>query len=237
MFNNLLYKYSSSESLYLVNSSFLKNCVQMWKYNRKPDLQRVKEIKKDILECGIVDGIIYIAECNEESNITYVCYDGNHRRLALNDIEKEYDVLVHLMIKADYEMIKEKFVKLNMANPVPELYLEEDTNGIEHIKNICNDVVKDLCKLFPKNISTSKNPRRPNFNRDNIVDQLGKLLLEKRLFSISSDIIIKKIIQLNIQYMSGKGCSLDKISKNILEKCKKTRCYLFLKNFCDDLDL
>lgn len=240
MFGKLLYNISDNEQLFLGTNDDLK-CVEMWKYNRPADMSRVEEIKSYIGKSGVVDGIIYVAEIEDAGCIKYVCYDGNHRRLALKGMddkkgENVKKILVNLLINADDKMIKEKFMALNQANPVPELYLcEDDSDAIERVKSIVNDVVRDLVKLFPTHVSTSKKPRRPNFNRDMVVDQLGNFILEGRLYDIGKNELIKKLLDLNIKYMSGYGGVSGKISKKILEKCKKNRCYLFLKDFTEDL--
>lgn len=238
---NLIYKYNSCEELYLCSSSNLKG-VEMWRYNRPHDQARVDEIKSYIDKSRVVDGIIYLAEIERSGCIKYVCYDGNHRRLALKGIDETKGangkkVLVHLLLDANDEMIKEKFVALNQANPVPELYMiEGDEEMLEKVKSVVNDVVRDLVKLFPKHVSTSKKPKRPNFNRDMVVDQLGTFIMEGKLYDIGRDELSKKLLELNIKYMSGYNLP-KKVSKKILEKCKSNRCYLFLHDFVKDLEV
>ena len=233
---NLIYRYNPSEELYLCPSSDLKG-VEMWKYNRPPDQARVDEIKSYIDKTGVVDGIIYIAEIERGGCIKYVCYDGNHRRLALKAGLEDKRVMVHLLLNADDSVIKDRFVALNMANPVPELYMiEGDEEMLERVKSVVNDVVRDLVRLFPKHVSTSKSPNRPNFNRDQMVDKLGKYMIENKMFEIGRGELIKKLLELNVKYMGGYGAS-GKISKRIMNKCKKNKCYLFLKDFVEDLEV
>lgn len=235
MFGKLIYKYNEKEHLYLCSSSDLKG-VEMWRYNRPHDQARVEEIKSYIDKSGVVDGIIYLAEIEQGGCIKYVCYDGNHRRLALKEMG-EKKVLVNLLLDADDEMIKEKFVALNQANPVPELYMiEGDEEMLEKVKSMVNDVVRDLVKMFPKHVSTSKKPKRPNFNRDMVVDQLGTFIMEGKLYDLGRAELAKTLLELNIKYMSGYNLP-KRVSKNILEKCKKNRCYLFLHDFVKDLEV
>jgi hypothetical protein len=235
MFGKLIYKYNEKENLYLCSSSNLKG-VEMWKYNRPHDQARVEEIKSYIDKTGVVDGIIYLAEIEQGGCIKYVCYDGNHRRLALKEMG-ETKVLVNLLLDADDEMIKNKFVALNQANPVPELYMiEGDEEMLEKVKSMVNDVVRDLVKMFPKHVSTSKKPKRPNFNRDMVVDQLGTFIMEGKLYDLGRTELAKKLLELNIKYMSGYNLP-KRVSKNILDKCKKNRCYLFLHDFVKDLEV
>lgn len=235
MFGKLIYKYNEKEHLYLCPSSDLKG-VEMWRYNRPHDQARVDEIKSYIDKSGVVDGIIYLAEIERGGYIKYVCYDGNHRRLALKEMG-ETKVLVNLLLDADDEMIKEKFVALNQANPVPELYMiEGDEEMLEKVKSVVNDVVRDLVKMFPKHVSTSKKPKRPNFNRDMIVDQLGTFIMEGKLYDLGRTELAKKLLELNIKYMSGYNLP-KRVSKKILDKCKKNRCYLFLHDFVKDLEV
>lgn len=241
MFGKLIHKYNVNEELYLCSSSDLKG-VEMWKYNRPPDHARVDEIKGYIDKTGVIDGIIYLAEIEEGGCIKYVCYDGNHRRLAVKGCGETKDayekrVLVHLLLNADNNLIKDRFIALNQANPVPELYMcEEDDEIVEKVKGVVNDVVRNLVKIFPKHVSTSKKPKRPNFNRDMTVDQLGTFIMEGRLYDLGKEELIKKILELNIKYMSGYNLP-KRVSKNILDKCKSNRCYLFLHDFVKDIEV
>lgn len=235
MFGKLLYNISDNEQLFLGTSDDL-NCVEMWKYNRPADMSRVEEIKSYITKSRVVDGIIYVAEVNDDfGRIKYICYDGNHRRLAIKG--NNYPVLINVMWKVTDKEVKEKFIALNMANPVPELYMiEGDEEVIERMKGIVNDVVRDLVKLFPKHVSTSKSPNRPNFNRDQMVDRLSKYMIDNKMYDIERSDLIKKLLGLNVKYMGGYGIP-KKISNKILDKCEKNKCYLFLKDFTEDLDV
>ena len=235
MFGKLIYKYNVNEELYLCSSFDLKG-VEMWRYNRPHDQVRVDEIKSYIDKTGVVDGIIYLAEIEKDGCIKYVCYDGNHRRLALKGMD-ETKVIIHLLLDADDELIRKKFVALNQANPVPELYMiEEDEDILEKVKSVVNDVVRDLVRMFPKNVSTSKKPKRPNFNRDMVVDQLGTFIMEGKMYDLGKEELLKKLLELNIKYMSGYNLP-KRVSKNILDKCKNNRCYLFLHDFVKDLEV
>lgn len=78
IFGKLLHSWSITEELYLGKTRDLRD-VEMWKYNRPPDMKRVREIEQLVRRTRQVDGIIYIAEIVEDSIVKYVCFDGNHR--------------------------------------------------------------------------------------------------------------------------------------------------------------
>lgn len=237
MFGKTLYNFSPTdnvEELFLGNPSHLKHVIQ-WKHNRPPDMDRVAEIKQYIQRTKRVDGIIYLAELNIDGKITYVCYDGNHRRLALADAQSSFQVLIHVLWNASDALIRERFVNINKANPVPELYLDDSSHN-EHLKVLIQDVVHDVCKLFPSHVSTSKCPKRPNFNRDVLTEKLWMYFKERSVYEFCPKSLIKQILNLNIRYMQSKSIT-SKLSEIILKKCRQNRCFLFLKNFIDDLEV
>lgn len=98
-----------------------------WKYNRKPDKIRIKDIKKYILNntTDFVDGIIYLFRHN---NI-YYCYDGIHRFTALREIYNENNSKTYYLIVNIYKeyfdfQIKQHFESLNKCVPIPSIYTD-----------------------------------------------------------------------------------------------------------------
>ena len=234
MFGKLLCSLKSNEELFLGNSSHLKHVIQ-WKHNRPPDIDRVKEIKQYIEKTKRVDGIIYLAELNTDGKLIYVCYDGNHRRLALKDIDPSFQVLIHVLWNVNDAVVRERFISLNQANPVPELYMDDSSQN-EHLKVLIQDVVHDICKLFPTHVSTSRCPKRPNFNRDALTEKLCLYFKERSIYDFDPRSFVKQLVQLNIRYMQSESVT-SKLSERILKKCRHNRCFLFLKNFIDDLEV
>lgn len=91
--------FTSNHHVYFVSPQFLieneksKN-VTTWALNRPPDLTRVDELRTYMKETHRCPGTVCLAILKNQ----VVCYDGNHRRLALTD-EISY-VIVDIMINA-----------------------------------------------------------------------------------------------------------------------------------------
>lgn len=172
-----------NEVLFLTNSSFFNRFdVTNWKHNRPCDEVRIKEIRENIKMNNRVDGIFYIAQLISESGINYVCYDGNHRRNALKNIENEYPILVNILFWGNNNRIVKKFVALNKACPVPEIYIKGKNRKNEQLKLTIESVIKEIVKVYPKNQSPSKNPQRPNYNRDNLADKLYLYFRDNKIY-------------------------------------------------------
>ena len=232
LFQNLLYSYNDREHVYLVRGNELYSATSIWKYNRPVNVSRVYEIEKTIETGTYVDNIIYIAELvNEDKSVSYVCYDGNHRREAHRN-SPDF-VLVNVLFNSSDEEIKNRFYVLNQSNPVPELYLENGDN--QSLRDIVEDCVERIITRFPKNVSTSRRPQRPNFNRDHLIDELYDWIKEKSVVSMTGKNLFDRLMELNEVYASGKHLRLDKLSNGIIKRVDKTGCYLFLKDFKEDL--
>ena len=86
-------------------------------------------------------------------------------------------------------------------------------------------------------MSTSKNPRKPNYNRDKLMDILYEKLKYTDISLLSSNNIYNKILKLNQQYANKIHIDHSNFTKSIMKKCIKNGCYIFLKNFTEDLEL
>jgi hypothetical protein len=227
--------YNQNQGIYLVDSKNLIH-VDNWIYNRPCEPNRVNEIKNYIGETGIVDGVIYIYEIMINNDYKYYCYDGNHRLQALKELTQSYPVLINIYkIDKDDEKIKDKFIKLNMANPVPELYFDDNTKILVQ-KNIVDEVVKYLINKYPKNLSTSPNPRKPNFNRDNTTDKLYKYLTDINKTNITKEYLINELERIN-EYYKNNLTKIKNVSKTSLDKAAETNCYLFLTDYYNEIKL
>jgi hypothetical protein len=222
---------NGNEILYMSDGDFLRKNVINWKYNRPPDLDKVSKISLSISNKNTIEGIIYIAKLNNN----FVCYDGNHRLEALK-LCKNKDkklVLVNIMYVNEESEIKKRFINLNQSNPVPELYMTNDDNN--KLKNIIETEVITLCGIYSKYRSTSNNPNRPNFNRDNIINKLYLHYNNKQNDDLTVNKLHNKLLDLNSMYAKGKHINFKNISQRILNKCAKHGCFLFLKDFTEDL--
>ena len=160
--------------IYLAPANSLIGITKQWQFNRPEDPNRTLAILKSLQDDTYVDSMLYFAQ--KIGSATFFCYDGNHRRKALIQHDTDRPVLVHITtVKTDAE-IKENFMTLNKANPVPEIYLESDTNKLQWTTLIMSIIVF-VCEEWPEFQSNSRRPRRPNFNRDNLTDHLYDVFL------------------------------------------------------------
>lgn len=226
IFGKLIKTFSSKEQLYIASSNDIGKYVTIWSRNRPPDKKRIKEVVEYIKKSDRVDGIIYVAQIEDK----FVCYDGNHRREACKLLDKSYPVLVELLIKPTYHELCAKFQALNKCVPVSELYSDPNRYSNE-LKLLVLEIVNKICSAWPEHQATSKNPRRPNFNKDLLETQLTNFITENNI-CYSKEILWDKLLKLNNRYKKG---NLDKYTPKMLEKCCKTDCYLFLKNDLTDL--
>ena len=89
-------------STYLTTSNLLASLeISNWDKNRPPDSKRVTEVLRDITSSERVQGIIGLASLSG----SFVCYDGNHRRLALSKSDRSYKILVTVIWAATEDAI------------------------------------------------------------------------------------------------------------------------------------
>ena len=231
MFGDLITKLNEREELYLCPADLLISYTSNWIYNRPPDLERVNAISKTIDNDTYINTTIYIAELINGKKVSFVCYDGNHRREALKKYPRK-KILVNLLRNAKNEEIVERFTIMNSGCPVPELFLEKTD---DELKIIIDKLINYFCTEWKKHKSNSKNPRKPNFNRDYIMDILFSFLKGK---AVDYSHLLTKILELNEKYKNGIHVNLSKFKPNVLKKCRVNNCFLFLKkDFTDDLIL
>lgn len=195
-------------------TTFAKLKVKMWKYNRPCDEDRVAEIRDWISESKRVDGVIYIACVDDE----LICYESNHRRLALEGLEGLHNILVDILWDATDEEVKAEFQRLNKAVSVPELYVAQ--NPVVTDASL-RPIVDEFCNRFKSHKKPSPRPHRPDFNRDKIFDLFYRLCDELK---ISPKELIEKISRLNAEMATR---SKAKLSAKVIEKCTETGLWLF----------
>jgi hypothetical protein len=188
--------------------------IKRWKHNRPPDQDRVREIRDWIETSKRVDGILYLACIDNE----LVCYESNHRREALKDVEELHNILVDMMWNATNDQVKAEFFRLNKAVSVPELFIDDQPEV--RIGDLLA-VVNGFCDNYGKLKSPNKNPHRPNFNRDTLLDDLYQIVKETKL---PIDEIMTRIAQYNQELRSR---DKSKLSKTVIEKCERTGLWVF----------
>lgn len=237
LFGQKIIEYNTGEIIFLSSSNIFSKCqCTNWEHNRPCDEKRIDEIYQDIVKCQKIDGIIYIAQVIKNDNIDYICYDGNHRRLALERYQNDIPILISVIFNASNNQIVRNFVKLNKSCPVPTLYIDKKDRHNTIIKNIIYNVVKYFTDNYPKYISTSRNPQRPNFNRDNFIDKLYTFIKQHKI-NLDQEELLDYLLDINKQYklLVDNNQIVPKISQRVKDKCDKYKLYLFVKDFSDDL--
>lgn len=185
-------------------------------------------------------GIIYVAErIIDRATRQYVCYDGNNRRMALNNLP-ERNVYVQVMFNASEREIIDRFHNLNLSNPVPNLYLDKNIDNKFILKNTINETVEYLCSEYSNMLKTSIYCKRPHFNRSLITTRLYNRFDEEEKYDITSEELIRQIEDLNELYKHKpyaffKRTPKDNITESIMNKCSTHNCYIFMKYFENDL--
>ena len=187
-----------------------------WKFNRPPDMDRVAEIHAFMKESKRADGFIYLACINHQ----LVCYESNHRRMALkNDMPDDMaQVLVDVLWDATDEVVKQEFFRLNKAVSVPELYV--DNSAEESVTKVL-DVINTFCNKYPKLKSTSARPNRPGYNRDTFTNDFVRVMKE---LNIGAEELMSRLERLNAE-MSTR--SRKKLSATCGQKCEASGLWLF----------
>lgn len=205
-----------SHSVYWVNlTSFNELNIKRWKYNRPADQDRVKAIHEYMKTSKRIDGIIYLALVDHE----LVCYDGNHRREAIKGVTELTPILLDVLWEADDKIVGEEFKRLNEAVSVPEYYnsIEADNAVRESIRN----AIDMFCKNYKDHKVNSKNPHRPNFNRDVFCDDFYRIMTEN---NIGVEELMSKLTRLNQEMMNRDKSELP---EKVVSKCEKSGLWLF----------
>ena len=189
--------------------------IVLWKYNRPPDEKRVLDIEAEMQQSQRMDGCLYLASVNKE----LVCYEGNHRREALKRLHDCQPILVDMIWETNDDVLKQEFARLNKAVSVPELYINPD---LLSIKSDIQDIVKELCTKYPEHVSKTQKCQRPNFNRDNLTDQITRVIKEA---SIDIETFKDKLEELNEK---NKTTDHSKVGAHMVKKCEKSGLWLFI---------
>jgi hypothetical protein len=191
--------------------------IKRWKYNRPPDEERVAEIKAYMETSNRMDGIVYLAQLEDE----LVCYESNHRREALKsmtDVSRMNYILVDVLTNATHETIRDEFNRLNKSIPLPVIYKVTDTEiNREELK----EFVDNFCATYKACRSSSDNPHRPHFNRDLLTDEFTRILNETGM-SITE--LMERLTRLNQSMMTR---DRSRLPTKVIEKCEKTGLWLF----------
>jgi hypothetical protein len=206
----------------ILNGITNRGGIQTWKFNRPHDQTRVDEIAKRYQLTGYIEGTIKLARINH----VFVCYDGNHRRLAVFQNPHIYTkVILDIILDVTDEQVITEFKAINSAVPVSELYMKPQLFDIVNVK--IRDYADSLCSRFPTLVKTSNNPKRPHFNRSTVESDIKLLWTEyKDKYNINVDDLTGMIEKLNDNYKNGNITPLYSCESSEY-KCKKHGFFLF----------
>ncbi len=192
--------------------------IRNWKNNRPSDKFRVDEIYNYLNNYNIklLPGIIY---CWYSNKYLFI-YDGIHRYDALKKLNNpNIELLLYINLTENEKLIINDFININKSIPLPDIYTEDESkNKID----ICEKIASELCKKYPKFVSTRKNPHTYNFNRDQIIDYISTFNIDFNINNLDY-ILFQMFIKLNDKAKN------DILEKNIIcpKKCEQYDFYLF----------
>jgi len=124
-------------------------------------------------------------------------------------------------------------MNLNKAIPVP--FKDPRTNTI--IREKAEYIIDNICKKFRNCQSTSPNPNKPNFNKDNVLKDIIKFMKDNNMEDIDEKKLVKKMYVLNIKLRDNVSKLKIKTEK-IKYKAISKNCFLFCQEkyfFMEDL--
>lgn len=200
--------------------------ITLWEKNRNPDEKRVKKIAIGYINKIVPASNLYISQINDK----YILWEGQHRYRALANMCIKYDNLDFLndkfmciIYKNDTEeKMIEKFMNLNKAVPVP--FKDPRTNTV--IREKAEYIIDNICKTFRKCQSTSPNPNKPNFNKDNVLKDIIKFMKDNNMEDVDEKKLVRKIYVLNIKLRDNVS-KLNIKTDSIKYKAISKNCFLF----------
>lgn len=187
--------------------------IKQWKYNRPPDFSRVPDIHTWMKQFNRMDGLLNLAYISGEG---LVCFEGNHRRLALEGLD--IVVLVDIVWDATHDTLIHEFRRLNKSVCVPDLYVVENETTL---RGEIENAVAEFRKKYPLLESNSGRPQRPNYNRDKLTDEIHRLRGELNIPVAS---VMSRLDALNEKY---KTRDRTKLSEKTVQKCEDSGLWLF----------
>jgi hypothetical protein len=230
---NILYeilKPDLSHKLSLINN---------WRKNRPPDESRINEIISYIKDTGYCDGEVLVAVI---PTFGCVCYDGNHRLEAAKRIFPKNGLRLRIVLNATEKFIENEFKRINKGVSVPELYYSTEETSL-YLKEVLNDFINNILiqdSRLKNHISSSGHPKRPNFNKDVLLQHLGEYILEyfKNNIGVIKEVITTGILMSWFNEMNEHSKYLienNGESDKMIEKCNKSGWYLFYYNWRNDI--
>jgi hypothetical protein len=190
--------------------------IKTWRYNRPPTDERVAEIREWNIQFGRMDGVLNLAYVSGHG---LVCFEGNHRRLALKDLNIQ--VLADILWDVSDETVMYEFRRINKSVSVPDLYVAETEATL---KLEIEALVSAFRKKYPTHETVCGRPQRPNYNRDVLTDQITRIQNETCLTVSEID---KRLYEFNYKLAEQ---DKSKLSQKMIEKCQASGLWLFAWN-------
>lgn len=239
---------SRGHNRFFCDYKVIKDCFTTWVDNRNIDSEVTKRISDDYLfKSNYIDFTFHLAFIDDVKELK--CYDGNHRRCALDIImdynkENKKDESIWITFDLKFEKteidVRHEFININKAVPVSENCL----NGRVQIDKEIDALVETYHnhKLY-----TTYNVKRPFFNKSMLkstiveIEKYYNYDLSEPQLSINN--INKALCNLNIFYSNYRDNTIEsKFKLNpvfkgehrkpptplMIEKCETNNFWLFL---------
>ena len=213
-------------------TDFMSAPIYNWKFNRPPDFTRCTEIAQ-YYKTKPMETTFYLT-----FNPKKECFDildGIHRYTALKIIHKTSEVdyisgniigppvFLNIRFNATYGELADFFQFLNKANPVPDLYTQENNANDKRI--VIETLAVKWQKNYPEIFSSSAKPNKPNVNRDQFIGVLDAVWDKHNLTQEPKERLEQLVEEAHqrIQQL----VPLPKLTNGMMDKCRKTGCWLF----------
>lgn len=220
------------------------NLLINWEANREPDNQKILEIIQSI-NCD--KHSIQIVYCFQK-NDNYIIIDGGHRVEAYKKMLitsplkiKDYlndSVIISLMVNAPIKYIVDRFVEINKATPLPELYKSPFTKSTEILRSVVPEAVKEFKKTYKCSKTTNK-PHLPNYNPAILTNDLFDVLnndVEDISEPLTPELIMNVFAVINTNYKTKLLAEPTSIKNGIklTNKALDVNCFIFLLEWRGD---
>lgn len=210
--------------------------------NRKRNKGKINEIYNAIINNTLASSIISVSEfiAVDKLSTRLICWDGQHRYWALRKyyktLNQDYDGHIYLMIYRNdtRRQMVTRFKNINMGSSA------QDTYSTIKIKTIVDNITNYVEKKFPSLKMYSANPRKPNYNIDNVNVDMVKMFEEIGPQYHTNDIITNSIKFIDIINDEFKVYYESYFTKRVMDqwyiKARQSNCFLFCgSNFVEEL--
>uniref|UniRef100_A0A6C0HRQ5 HNH nuclease domain-containing protein n=1 Tax=viral metagenome TaxID=1070528 RepID=A0A6C0HRQ5_9ZZZZ len=146
----------------------------------------------------------------------WYCVDGQHRYEALkelNDLD-DWTIDIEITYCKDKEEMHNIFRILNTSTPVPEFLKSEDS-----VLTLLDGLKKYIHERYPKYISPSSKPQRPNIQLDTLISEINRLF---KMTPPPLPILIEWFETENAKHCEYLTNSTNELCINVLERVNKT---------------